>query len=365
MKIPVSEPTIEKSDIKAVTDCLRSGWISSAGPAIQEFADKFKEFSGARYALPVATGTAALHLALLALDIKPGDEVIVPALTFVSPISMTAAIGAKPVFVDVKKDSFNLDPEQIEAKITAKTKAIIVVHLYGYPAELNPILKLAKKYNLKVIEDCAEALGAEYQHKQVGLFGETACFSFYGNKFMTTGEGGMITTKNKKVFEKIKLYCDHGMTKERRYYHQVVGFNFRMTAMQASLGLSQLKRLKKYLKQRQEIEKKYKQELKDLSMIEWVEPEANSKTVCWLVTFLLPNKKLRDGLLTYLAEKEIDARKIFYPIPGMPPYPTKEKFPQAGKIAARGLSLPTFSHMSKQQINQVCRTVKQYLKKAC
>lgn len=362
MKIPISAPAIDSQDVYAVNNCLKSGWVSSAGPAINKFAKNFSKFLNVRFALPVSTGTAALHLALLAFDVKPNDEVILPALTFVSPASMTSAIGAVPVFVDVEKDGFNIDPNKIEKKITKRTKAIIAVHLYGYPANLDRILKIAKKHNLKVIEDCAEALGAKYRKKMVGSFGDIACFSFYGNKFITTGEGGMLTTNNFRFLKKAQLFCDHGMTKKRRYYHRVIGFNHRMTAMQAALGISQLKKIAKFLKQRGEILNTYQQELKNISQIKWVKPLPKTSSVCWLATCLLPNKKLRNGLFDYLAKKEVESRKVFITLPGMPPYPTCEKFPCAHSASNRGLSLPTFAHIKQSQVKRVCREIKNYFK---
>lgn len=360
MKIPASQPTIDKQDVDAVKECLKSGWVSSAGPALYKFAEEFARFIGVKYALPVSNGTTALHLALLALGIKPNDEVIIPALTFVSPASVTAAIGAKPVFIDVAKNSFLMDLKKIEKKITKKTKAIVVVHLYGYPIDLDPILKLAKKYDLKVIEDCAEALGAKYKNRLVGSFGDIACFSFYGNKFITTGEGGMLTTNSQKSYQLAQLYCDHGMTKERRYYHKVVGFNYRMTAMQAALGSSQLKKIKDFLKIRQNIESKYKEELKNLKEIYWVKPVKESQTVCWLATFLVTSKRIRDGLFDYLAKKGIEARKVFLPIPNMPPYKTSDKFPNTKSVSDRGLSLPTFVGLTETQIRCICRGIKNF-----
>ena len=360
MIIPVSKPSITKNDIKAVDRCLESGWVSSAGPTIYEFANLFSNYLGTKYALPVATGTAALHLALLALEIKPSDEVVVPALTFISPASMTAAIGAKPVFVDVAKDDFLIDQKKIEEKISKKTKAIIVVHLYGHPVVMEPILKLANKYNLKIIEDCAEALGAKYKGKFVGSYGDLACFSFYGNKFITTGEGGMLTTNNHRFFSLAQLYCDHGMTKKLRYYHRVVGFNYRMTAMQAALGKSQLKKLPKFLKLRKNINEVYQKELKELTQIKWVKPAELTNPTCWLTTILLPNKQLRDRLSDHLFKKGVETRKVFFPIPGMPPYPTTEKFPNAHKVAGRGLSLPTFVGLKNSEIKYICKEIKNF-----
>lgn len=358
--IPISAPAVSRQDVATVTRCLESGWISSAGPAIPAFGEAFARLTGAKYALPVATGTAALHLALLALGIRPGDEVIVPALTFVSPIAMAAAGGAKPVFVDVLRNHVVMDPNQVERKITPKTKAIIAVHLYGYPVDLNPILTLAKRHHLTLVEDCAEALGATYHGKPVGRFGDAACFSFYANKFITTGEGGMVTTNNLQLFKKVQLYCDHGMTKKRRYYHRVVGFNYRMTAMQASLGLSQLKRLPRFMRQRQRILATYQRYLKQIPEIEWFQPLPHTQPVNWLTTCLLPNQAIRNRLIVYLASKDIESRKVFSPIPGMPPYPSQEKFPNARKVSQRGISLPTFAHLTTAQIKTVCRHLKTF-----
>lgn len=358
--IPISAPAVSGQDIAAVTRCLDSGWISSAGPAIPAFGEAFARLTGAKYALPVATGTAALHLALLALGIRPGDEVIVPALTFVSPIAMIAAIGAKPVFVDVLPNHVVMDPAGVKQKITPKTKAIIVVHLYGYPVDLNPIMTLANQHHLAVIEDCAEALGAKYHGKPVGSFGDIGCFSFYANKFITTGEGGMVTTNNKRLFQKVQLYCDHGMTKQRRYYHRVVGFNYRMTAMQASLGLSQLKSLSGYMRLRERILARYQKLLQSVPEIEWLKPLLYTKPVNWLTTCLLPNQTVRNRLMAFLLSRGVETRKVFFPIPGMPPYPSRERFPKTAQVSGRGLSLPTFTDLTNPQIRFICDQIQAF-----
>ncbi|OGD63390.1 hypothetical protein A2160_02830 [Candidatus Beckwithbacteria bacterium RBG_13_42_9] len=363
MNISISAPTIDKKDEKAVKDCVKSGWISSAGPKLTEFSINFAKFIKRKYALPVSTGTAALHLALLSLGIKPDDEVIVPALTFVSPASMVTAIGAKPVFVDLAANSFFIDPEKLEEKISSRTKAIIVVHLYGYPAPMKQIIKIVQKYHLKVIEDCAEALGAKYLKRGVGTFGDWACFSFYGNKVITTGEGGMLATDNRTLYKKACLYSNHGMTQKKRYFHKVVGFNYRLTALQASLGISQLKKINYFLKRRQIIQKQYYLKLRNLPQIQWPKQALFSTSVCWLTTLLLPNQKTRNTLQAYLATHGIETRKVFQPLPGMPPYPTQEKFPIAEALYQRGLSLPTFAHLSPKQVNYICGLIKKIITK--
>ena len=253
----ISEPDVGELERKYMNDAFDSGWISSKGPFIKEFEDKFAKFVGTRYAVSCSNGTTALHLAVKALGIKKDDEVIIPNLTFASPANAVMYEQGKPVLVDIDIKYWCLDPTKIEEKITEKTRAIIVVHLYGHPADMEPILKLSKKYNLKIIEDCAEAHGAKYKGKVVGSIGDIGCFSFYGNKIMTTGEGGMVTTNDSSIAERIKLLRDHGMSPLNRYWHDEVGYNYRMTNIQAAIGIAQLESINDKIGKHIWIAKKY------------------------------------------------------------------------------------------------------------
>ena|SRR5579872_5902227 len=256
--IPISKPVISPREIQYVTDAVSSGWVSSQGHYLEQFEQKFAEFCNVKHCISTANGTVAIHLALMVLDIGPGDEVIVPDLTFAATANAVILAGAKPVIVDVCKDDWCIDPESVLKNITSKTKAIIPVHLYGHPCKMDELYKIAQDYHLKIIEDAAEAHGAEYRGKRVGGLGDCATFSFYGNKIITTGEGGCITTHSDSIAERARLLRDHGMKKERRYWHTEVGYNYRITNLQAALGLAQLERINDFLADRKRILETYR-----------------------------------------------------------------------------------------------------------
>ena len=240
--IPVYQPYIQEEESKFLQDCLNTGWISSKGKYIDLFEKSFAKYLNAKYALTTSNGTVALHLALATIGIKEGDEVLVPNLTFAASVNSIIYTGATPVLIDCDPDTFNIDTNLIENKITSKTKAIMVVHLYGLPVNMNLIKSIADKHNLIIIEDSAESFGSEFKGKKVGTFGRLSTFSFYGNKTITTGEGGMVIFKNKKDYEKAKILRDHGMNPNKTYWHEFLGFNYRMTNLQASVGYAQLKK---------------------------------------------------------------------------------------------------------------------------
>ena len=261
-KIPLSSPFIEKDDIKAVTSVLKTRWLS-LGPKLREFEELFAKFIGTRYAVAVNSGTSALHLCVKALGIGKGDEVIVAPFSFVASANCALFEGAKPVFVDIESKTFNIDPEKIEEKITKKTKAIVVVDVFGRPAHKEAIKKIAKKHKLKIIEDSAEALGAEYKGRKVGTFGDCGIFAFYPNKQMTTGEGGIIVTNDKKIYELCLSYRNQGRNIKSRWLdHERVGYNYRISDIQCALGVSQLKKIKRILKKRENVAKEYTKRLK-------------------------------------------------------------------------------------------------------
>lgn len=362
--IPVYEPFIDDKEIKYAVSCIKSGWISSTGKFVDRFAEEFAKFLNIKYAVPVSNGTAALHLALQCLKIKPGDEVIVPALTFASTANAVIYTGAKPVFVDVRLDNYALDENMIEEKITNKTKAIIPVHLYGFPANLTPILKIAKKYNLYVIEDAAEAHGAEYKGKKVGSIGDIGCFSFYGNKVITTGEGGMVVTNNKKYAERIKFLRSHAMkTGSHRYWHTEVGYNYRLTALQSAIGLAQLTKIKTIIQKKCQIAEKYQKGLSNINDIILPKELENCKSIWWLYTFCCKNQKLRDSLIKYLKTKGIDTRPVFYPLPIMPPYKDKFIYSNANLLSKTGLSLPSWPGLPNEDIDYIVSSIKSFFKK--
>lgn len=373
IKIPVAQPFINQNEIRNVNKCLKDNWISSKGIFIDKFEKEFAKYIKVKYALSCSNGTVGLHLALLALNIKKDDEVILPAFTYIATANAVKYCNAIPVFVDIKKDTWNIDPKEIEKRITKKTKAIIVVHLYGNPANMNKILKIARKYNLYVIEDAAESHGAIYQNKLVGSLGDIGVFSFFGNKIITTGEGGMITTNNKVFYKRIKLLKGQGMSEKIRYWFEIIGYNYRMTNIQTAIGLAQLKKINVFLKKREQIKNWYLFFLKKYKLLKYLElptTEKNSQSVCWLFSLRIKNeyKKLidRDKLMSFLFSKGIETRPFFYPINEMPPYKylnlTKRDLPNTYEVSYTGLNLPTFYQLRKIDVEYIVRNIMLYIK---
>ena len=363
-KIPVAEPEIGEAELKSVVEAVKSGWVSSKGPFIEKFEEKFSSYIGVKYGISTSNGTTALHLALAALEIKRGDEVIVPDLTFASVANVIIYTGAKPVFVDSHPEYWCIDPSKLEEKITKKTRAIIPVHLYGHPCNMDSIIETAKDHNLYVIEDCAEAHGAKYKGRKVGTFGDIACFSFYGNKIITTGEGGMCLTKNEELAEKIRVFRDHGMDTKKKYWHQVIGFNYRMTNLQAALGVAQLKKIDKFIEKKRKIAKTYNTFLKNVQGVT-LHPEMPwAKNIYWLYSILIDAKKYginRDDLIKKLAQKGIETRSFFYPMHIMPPYKRYAincHFHVAEKLSSSGINLPSSVKLKEEEIHEVVQLIK-------
>jgi len=361
IKIPISEPSIGEEELKNIIDCIKSSWISSKGKYIKEFEQGFSKFCGAKFGVSTSNGTAALHLALATLGIGPGDEVIVPALTFVASANVVTYCGAKPIFVDSDPATWNIDPEKIKEKITDKTKAIIPVHLYGHPVDMDPIIEIARERGIYVIEDAAESHGAEYKGKRVGSFGDISCFSFYGNKILTTGEGGMCLTNNEELAERLKILKDHGMDLQKKYWHTVIGFNYRMTNMQAAIGVAQLQKMDNFIKRKLEIANLYNSLLKDVNGIT-PPPKADwAKNVYWMYTVLVEDGfgVDRNELMKALEAKGIETRPVFYLITDMPPYKSNEKFPVASEISRKGISLPSSVNLKDEEINYIVDCIKE------
>lgn len=366
IKFPVAEPCLGKEELNNIIEAVKTGWISSKGKFIEEFENEFAKYCGVRYGIATSNGTSALHLALAALGIKKGDEVIVPDLTFIATANVVRYCGAKPVFVDSHPDYWCIDPNKIEEKITKRTKAIIPVHIYGHPCDMDPILRIAKKHHLYVIEDCAEAHGAEYKGKKVGSFGDVSCFSFYGNKIITTGEGGMCLTNDKKLAEKMRILRNQGMNPKKRYWYDVIGFNYRMTNLQAAIGIAQIKKIDRFIKKKRQIAKWYSKELRDLEKegIIKLHPQMPwAKCVYWMYSILVENKAKisRDKLAKQLEEKGIETRPFFYPMNVLPPYKSNEKFPVAKKLAREGINLPSGIKLRKNDIDEVIQEIKRVI----
>ncbi|MCL4367003.1 DegT/DnrJ/EryC1/StrS family aminotransferase [Patescibacteria group bacterium] len=365
--IPVSEPDLSGNERKYLAECVKSGWVSSQGPFVSKLEKMFSAYLGAKYTAAVSSGTAGLHLSMLTLGIGPGDEVIVPTLTFIATVNAVRYVGASPVFIDSDTETWNMDVSKLEQLINRKTKAIMPVHLYGHPVDMDPVLSIAKKHKLYVIEDAAEAHGAEYKKKKVGVLGDIGVFSLFGNKVITSGEGGLVVTNSRKLDHKIRLYRDQGLTKNDRrkyhYWHNVVGYNYDMSNLQAAVALAQLERIETLIAKKRLIKKIYESYLVDAIDItinpsmEW----ANS--IYWMFSVLLSKKSKisRNSLIRKLHEKGIDSRPFFYPIHTLPPYATGQSFPIAEDLAKRGLNLPSSVLLTKNQIKYICQTLKELL----
>jgi perosamine synthetase len=359
--LPVAVPLLDGNEAKYVLDCIESGWVSSLGKYIPSFEQRFAEFCEARYGIAVSNGTVALHLALATLGIGPGDEVIVPTLTFVATANAVRYVGATPVFADSDPRTWTMDPEDVARKVTSKTKAIIPVHLYGHPVDMQPIMDLAQERNIFVLEDAAEAHGALYRNKKVGGIGHNNCFSFYGNKIITTGEGGMLTTNDANLAERARFLRDHAMSPERRYWHTEVGYNFRMTNIQAALGLAQMERIDVFIEHKRWLAQRYNELLTSVTGITFP-PEASwARSVYWMYSILLDKEFPldRDTFMSRLKEQGIDSRPFFYPVHSLPPYQSSGgQFPVAEDISRRGINLPSGMNMQEEDVVRVAEEIR-------
>lgn len=360
--IPISQPSIGQKEIAYVTDAVQSGWVSSLGKYIDMFEEKFAVYCGAKYAVATSNGTTALHLVLVALGITAEDEVIIPNLTFVATGNAVRYVGAKVVTVDIDEDTLCISPEAIRKAITLNTKVIIPVHLYGHPANMDEINKIAKEHNLFVIEDAAEAHGAEVNGKKVGSLSDVGIFSFYGNKIITSGEGGMITTDDEELYKKMRYLRDHAMSKEKRYWHTEVGFNYRMTNLQAALGVAQFERIDELLAKKKEIFGWYQEELKDVKGIKLNHQSFWATNVYWMVCLELDGfvESQRDKFIKKLKAKNIDSRPYFYPVSDMPMYENADT-PITHKVYQRGLNLPSYFDITKDQVKYICLIIRDIL----
>lgn len=373
--IPVNEPKIAKNARKYILDCIRTGWVSSAGSYISRFETEFARYLGVKYAVTTSSGTTALHLALASIGVGPQDEVIVPDLTIISCAFAAMYLGANPVLVDVDPKIGNIDPKKIEEKITKKTKAIMVVHLYGHPCDIKPIIKIAKKHKLLLVEDAAEAHGAEYlsiisnlKNKQkwekVGSFGDAACFSFYGNKIVTSGEGGMVVTNNKKIYERAIFLKDLAHSKKRRFLHEEMGYNFRLTNLQAALGLAQLEEIDKYIDKKRHIAQMYNAGLQNIEYLELPVEMPWAKNVYWMFAPLIKNNTIinREKFCEELRKLGVDTRTYFIPLHSQPVLKKfgleKGEYPVSSDLAQRGFYLPSGLAITEKQIKKVISSIK-------
>ncbi|MBW9155770.1 LegC family aminotransferase [Clostridium tagluense] len=366
--IPLCIPEIRGNEWKYVKDCIDTNWVSSVGSYVNLFEKRFSEYVHSESAVVTNNGTAALQLALVTLGIGAGDEVIVPSLTFISPINTIKYVGAEPVFVDVCRDTFVMDAEKIESLITPKTKAIMPVHIYGHPADMDRIMEIAQKHNLFVIEDATEALGSTYKGKMAGTIGHMGCYSFNGNKLITTGAGGMFVTNNLEYGNRAKFLSTQTkvVTENKAFYHPEVGYNFRMPNLLAAFGVAQLENVEEYLKVKKENAVYYNEFLGEAHGITLPIEKGNVENCFWLYSILVEEEYgiTRDELIQKLSEEKIEARPFFMPIHGMPPYSdcTHGDLSVTKELYARGINLPSSVGLKKEDIEAVCNIIKKYVK---
>lgn len=362
-KIPVYEPFFSGREKEYVEDCLESKWISSKGKYVRMFEEKFSDYIGTTYGVSVTNGTVALHLALLTLGIGEGDEVIVPSLTYIATVNPVHYVGAVPVFVDSIEKTWQIDPEEIRKKITNKTKAIIVTHLYGHPCDMEEIVDIAHVNGLFLIEDCAEAIGTNFANKKVGGFGDIGCFSFFGNKTITTGEGGMLVTDDKTIALRAASLRGQGLAMYREYWHDIIGYNFRMTNICAALGVAQLEIVEEIIEKKRTIAKWYQQFLKGLpcQLLIGLDGQDGIKNTFWMCTIILKNSDLREPLRNYLKENGIETRPSFYPVHTMPMYSKKyQRIPIAEKLGWSGINVPSYPGLLEDDVKYICDIIEKF-----
>ena len=359
-QVPLIQPVLDGNELEYVTDCIRTGWVSSKGHYVVQFEDIFGRYVGSPHTMAVSNGTTALHLALVSLGICPGDEVIVPDLTFAAPVNAVLYVGATPVLVDIDPDTMAMNMDDAERAVTERTRAIIPVHLYGHPADMGRVMALAKKHRLAVVEDCAEALGSLYQGSHVGSMGDAATFSFFGNKTITTGEGGMLVFKDAANLERAMMLRDHGMSRERRYWHSHVGYNYRLTNIQAAIGVAQLERVAEFVARKRWIAEQYRHRLSAVAALKLPGEYGDIVNSYWLYTVVLPRELAprRDEIIGLMMRHGIEVRPVFYPIHRMPPYApfiaAGQSFAASDAVSDAGISLPSGVGMREVDIERVC-----------
>lgn len=356
-RISIATPVFNGNEKKYLNECIDTGWVSANGRFVKAFEERFAEYCGAKYAVSCSNGTVSLHLILLALGVGPGDEVIMPTLTYIATANCVKYCGATPVFVDSEEGTFNMDPSKIEEKITPKTKVIMPVHLYGLSCDMDAIMEVAERHHLWVVEDAAEAHGAMYKGKKVGGFGIAASFSFFGNKVITSGEGGMVTTNDEELYKRMLLLKSQGVSSQKRYWHVVTGYNYRMTNMQAAVGLGQLENISWHISQRKRIAALYEKYIGECRLVKLQEVPEGFESVYWMNNVILQPqvKKERDQVMKEMEDKNIEMRPVFYPMHIMPPfYDENINFPNAERLGARGISLPSHALLTDEDVKYVC-----------
>jgi len=368
-KIPICAPVLGERELEYLTKCIRSSWISSLGPFVGEFEDKFAHFCGTRFGVTTNSGTTALHLALVALGIGRGSEVILPTFTMIASINAIEYTGAKAVLVDADPETWNMDVSAVHKKISGKTKAIMPVHIYGHPTDMDPIAEIASERGLRIIEDAAEAHGARYKGRTVGSLGDVGSFSFYSNKIITTGEGGMNVTKDEELADKMRWLRAHAFGRGgKHFWHEALGFGYRMTSLQAAVGLAQMERIDDMISRRINHARLYNKLLENLSHDKIILPPEMkwAKNVYWMYSILLNDPSERDNLMSWLSERGIETRTFFYPIHRQPYYAPRyggESYKVADDISRRGINLPSGSGLTDDDISYVSACVLDFFKR--
>lgn len=360
IKYPVYQPSLNGNEKEYLLDCIDSNWISSKGKYVEKFEDSFSKLLGIDHSASVSNGTVALHVSLIALGIGEGDEVIVPTFTYIAAVNAITYTGARPVFVDSDPVTWQMDPKDVRMKVTSKTKAILAVHLYGHPCNMDDLISIKKEHDLFLVEDCAEALGARYKEKLTGLFGDIATFSFYGNKLITTGEGGMVVTKDETLYDRVVHFKGQGLAKRREYWHDVVGYNYRMNNLCAAVGLAQIERFDELFTKKLEIANWYKDFLKD-SIYTFHQQDKDVLHSYWMCSILVNSHAQRDKLRGHLRVNGIETRPAFYPIHTMPMYSQKyEKHQVAEDLGWRGINLPSYPDLEYSDVEFITNCLLDY-----
>lgn len=355
MQIPWAKPSFDGREVEYVREAVASTWISG-GPFVDRFEREFCKRVGSRHGVAVSNGTTALQLALLALDVKPGDEVIVPGFTFVAPAAMVVAVGATPRFAEIDAETWCIDPRSIEALVTPRTRAVVAVHIYGNVCDLDAIRAITRAHDIALIEDAAEAVFSRYRGREAGATGELGCYSFQATKTITMGEGGFVATGDPVLHERMRLLRDHGMRKGKRYWHDVVGFNFRLTNLQAALGCAQLERVDQLIAARRRMFETYVARLRGIAGVTMQRFTDGAEPVVWAVGVRLDPKRFpaRDDVIANLAAIGIETRPGFYPIPRLPPY-EPVPLPTCERVSAEIICLPSHAALTEVEIEHVCQ----------
>ncbi len=364
--IPVCVPLLGNRELEYVTDCVKTNWISSKGRYVNEFEEGFARYCGVSEGISTTNGTTALHLALAAIGVGKGDEVILPAFTMMSTAFAVLYCGARPVLIDAEPDTWNLDATALAEKVTSRTKVILPVHIYGHPCDMDPILEVARDNDLRVVEDAAEAHGALYRGRKAGGLGDCACFSFYANKIISTGEGGMVVTDDREIAERARSLKDLAFQKDRRFLHTDIGYNYRMTNIQAAIGLAQLERIDEFVEMRRAHATLYNRLLRGIPGIRFPVERPWARNVYWMYSILITEEfgLGRDTLMAELADHGIETRTFFFPIHEQPVCRDRglfrdERYPVAEEISRRGLYLPSGSGLREDEIRYICGVIRE------